>query len=220
MDIHDTKPRLQEENSLSNLENIYSEASEHIAISTGYEQRDLIALIPHMRAFARMLCRDRTQADDLTQDALASALKHRGGFTAGTNLKSWLFAIVRNQFYSDKRRSKWVAPLDPAMAEETLVARSNPMAALELEEVSAAMQQLCPEQREALILVAVAGLPYEEAAVVSGCAVGTTKSRVNRARLRLNTILSGASIPRAPTAGAATAWLFANADRLCARAAA
>ena len=137
--------------------------------SDGCDQDDLIALIPHMRAFARSLCQDRSQADDLTQDALASAWRRRDSYTPGTNLRAWVFMIVRNQFYSDKRRSWRVSQLDPKVAEETLVAVTAPSAGLELDDVRRAMLELPALQREALALVAVAGLPYHEAAMICAC---------------------------------------------------
>lgn len=184
---------------------------------TGFDRDDLLALVPHMRGFARSLCRDHTLADDLTQDALVSALKRQETFTTGTNLKAWLFTIVRNQFYSETRKSWRALPLDQKMAEETLVAVSNPMAALELEDVRVAMQSLCVEQREALILVAVAGLPYDEAAQITGCAVGTIKSRVSRARQTLAAALEH-DLPCGRLAPPVTAMesLLADARRLCA----
>jgi len=196
-------------------------ATEYSSKTMGYEQKDLLALIPYMRAFARSLCRDSTQADDLTQESLIRALKAQASYESGTNLKAWLFAIVRNQFYSDKRRS-WRAPsLDQRMAEETLVAVSRPDAGLELGEVHAAMLELCDEQREALILIGVAGMSYEEVAVICRCAVGTIKSRVCRARQRLVSILAGeVSIGRSSVPGGALAAFFADANRLCARVAA
>jgi RNA polymerase sigma-70 factor (ECF subfamily) len=72
----------------------------------GSKPDDLMALIPQMRAFARALCRDRAQGDDLAQDALLSAWRGRDSYAPGTNMKAWVFTIVRNQFYSDKRRSR------------------------------------------------------------------------------------------------------------------
>ena len=185
-----------------------------------YSEADLIALIPQMRAFARSLCRDRTQADDLTQEALTSAWRRRDSFAPGSNLRAWVFMIVRNQFYSDKRRSWRVSPLDPRVAEETLVAVTNPTGALELGEVRRAMLQLTDEQREALTLVAVAGLAYAEAATICACAVGTMKSRVSRARQRLAAILAVGDLlgePQIP--GDAMASIFADADRARVRAA-
>ncbi len=184
--------------------------------ATGFDRNDLLALVPHMRGFARSLCRDHAMADDLTQDALVSALKRQETFTTGTNLKAWLFTILRNQFFSEKRKSWRAKPLDQKMAEETLVALSNPMASLELEDVRAAMLSLCVEQREALILIAVAGLPYVEAAKVSGCAVGTIKSRVSRARQTLAAALADdLPIARTPVPGGAMNSLLADANRLC-----
>ena len=151
---------------------------------------ELTALIPHMRAFARSLCRERTEGDDLAQDALLKAWNRRSSFEMGTNMKAWVFMIVRNQFYSDKRRSWRQVQLDPAVAERTLTSNSYPTWAVELDEVRRALTLLPVEQREALILVAVAGLPYDEAAMICQCAEGTIKSRVSRGRTQLAQILA------------------------------
>ncbi len=157
---------------------------------------DLIALIPHMRAFARTLCRDTTYAEDVAQDALVKAWAARLSFTPGTNMKAWTFMIVRNQFYSDKRRSWRSSELDPEIAEKTLIAIDNPMAAVELDELRRAINMLPAEQREALILIGAGGLSYEEAADVCQTAVGTIKSRVSRARDRLALIYAQGAIVR------------------------
>lgn len=151
---------------------------------------ELTALIPHMRAFARSLCRERTEGDDLAQDALLKAWNRRTSFEMGTNMKAWVFMIVRNQFYSDKRRSWRQVQLDPAVAERTLTSNEDPTWAVELDEVRRALTLLPVEQREALILVAVAGLPYDEAAMICQCAEGTIKSRVSRGRTQLAQILA------------------------------
>jgi RNA polymerase sigma-70 factor (ECF subfamily) len=181
----------------------------------GAESRDLTALIPHMRAFAQSLCHDRAQAEDLAQDALASAWAHRSGYASGTNLKAWVFKILRNQYYSDRRRAWRMAQLDPDLAERTLVAVTNPTAALELDDVRRAMRELPDEQREALTLVGVAGVSYGVAATICGCAEGTIKSRVNRARLRLQTILSNDSLlDRSRVAGSVMASMVADAEQL------
>ena len=167
----------------------------------GEEQRDpaaseasfrqqLVAVIPHLRAFARSLCKDPTQADDLAQEALAKAWKARESFEPGTSLKAWTFMILRNQFYSEKRRSWRSTPLDAEVAENTLVANDNPTAPMELLELRAALNKLPDDQREALILVGAGGMAYEEAAQVCQVAVGTIKSRVSRARKALEVILS------------------------------
>jgi len=155
---------------------------------------ELVALIPQMRAFARSLCNNPTQADDLAQDALAKAWASRSGFTMGTNLRAWTFMIVRNQFYSDKRRSWRSTPLDPEVAERTLVAVTNPLAGLELDELRRALAMLPDEQREALILIGAGGLSYEEASEICGVAIGTVKSRVSRARDRLALIFADGDI--------------------------
>ena len=150
---------------------------------------ELTGLIPQMRAFARSLCRDAVAADDLAQDALLKAWNNRSSYQAGTNMKAWTFMILRNQFYSDKRRSWRSTHLDPEVAERTLVAVSNPIASLELDEVRRALAKLPEDQREALILIGAGGLSYEEVSEICGCAIGTIKSRVSRARDRLAALL-------------------------------
>jgi RNA polymerase sigma-70 factor (ECF subfamily) len=146
---------------------------------------DLTQLIPHMRAFARTLCRDATLAEDIAQDALARAWTARASFQPGTNFKAWLFMILRNGFYSHTRRSWRSQSLDQTMAENTLVAVTSASGRLELDELRRAMNMLPDDQREALILVGAGGFSYEETAEICGAAVGTIKSRVSRARARL-----------------------------------
>lgn len=148
-------------------------------------KRDLTELIPHLRAFARSLCGNASQADDLAQEAMLKAWKSRQSYKPGTNMKAWTFTILRNHFYSEKRRSWRRQPLDPEVAEATLIANDNPDGGLELVALRNALNKLPDEQREALILVGAGGMPYEEAAEICGCAVGTIKSRVSRARKSL-----------------------------------
>ena len=124
-------------------------------------KRELAALIPHLRAFARSLCGDATLADDLAQDAMLKAWNARASFQAGTNMKAWAFTILRNVFYSEKRRSWRRTPLDPEVAEATLVSNSNPSDTLDLLAMRNALGRLPIDQREALILVGAGGLPYE-----------------------------------------------------------
>ncbi|MBU4435633.1 MAG: sigma-70 family RNA polymerase sigma factor [Alphaproteobacteria bacterium] len=161
--------------------------------NTAFE-RELVGLIPHLRAFGRSLCGSATQGDDLAQDALAKALSSRDSYQPGTNMKAWTFMILRNVFYSEKRRSWRSCELDPEVAERTLVSVSNPTAALELDEVRRAMDMLPADQREALILIGAAGMSYEEVSLVTGAALGTIKSRVSRARDRLALILAEGQI--------------------------
>jgi RNA polymerase sigma-70 factor, ECF subfamily len=189
-----------------------------IPYGPGAESSELIALIPQMRAFARSLCRDRTEAEDLAQDALTNAWRNRSAYTPGSNLKAWVFRIIRNQFYSDRRRSWRVLQLDPTQAEETLVAVSDPSAALELDDVRRAMSELSDEQREALTLIGVAGLSYSEAAAICDSVEGTIKSRVSRARQRLLAILSHDSLTdRSRVGGDVMASMTAEAEQLRAR---
>lgn len=157
---------------------------------------ELVSAIPHLRAFARSLCNDATMADDLAQEALAKAWKARESFEPGTSLKAWTFMILRNQFYSEKRRSWRSAPLDVEMAEKTLLASDDPTVPMELLELRTALTKLPDDQREALILVGAGGMAYEEAAQVCGCAVGTIKSRVSRARRALEVLLTEAGSRR------------------------
>jgi len=176
---------------------------------------DLVALIPHMRAFARTLCHDFTLAEDLAQDALARAWRCRTSYEPGTNLKAWVFMILRNGFYSHTRRSWRSCELDPEVAASTLVAVSNPTGALELNDLRRAMNMLPSDQREVLILIGAAGLSYEEAADICGVAVGTVKSRVSRARARLAEILEGGELDDdGIMPHAAMADIFSRADRL------
>jgi RNA polymerase sigma-70 factor, ECF subfamily len=153
-------------------------------------EAQLVALIPHLRAFGYSLAGNATQGEDLAQDALAKAWSARDSFEMGTNMKAWTFMILRNMFYSDKRRSWRSQPLDPETAERTLVATTGGTDRLELDEVRRALGMLPAAQREALILIGAAGLSYEEAAEVTQCAVGTVKSRVSRARDHLALLLA------------------------------
>src|SRR5271156_4720118 len=145
-------------------------------------RRELVALIPHLRAFARTLSGDPTAADDLAQDAMMKAWDARASFEMGTNMKAWTFMILRNQFYSEKRRSWRQTQLDQDAAERTLVAVDDPQSPVALDERRMGLGMPPARQREAAILVGAGGFAYEEAAEICGCAVGTVKSRVSRGR--------------------------------------
>lgn len=178
-------------------------------------KRDLVALIPHLRAFARTLCGDAAAADDLAQDAVMKAWDARASFQMGTNMKAWCFMILRNQFYSEKRRSWRSTQLDQEAAERTLVAVDDPETPIALDEMRLAMKMLPMEQREALILVGAGGFAYEEAADICGCAVGTVKSRVSRARRALQGILAtGAYEHDGESASDAMKTILDHAERL------
>lgn len=178
-------------------------------------QRDLVQLIPHLRAFARTLCGDAAAADDLAQDAMLKAWDARRSFQLGTNMKAWTFMILRNQFYSEKRRSWRQTQLDQEAAERTLVAVDDPSAPVELDELRQALGALPDEQREALILVGAGGFAYEEAAAICGCAVGTVKSRVSRARRAVQGVLESGGFKRdGQPAADAMRSILADADRM------
>lgn len=154
----------------------------------------LAELVPYLRAFARSLCSNATEADDLTQETLMKAWKARMSFQAGTNLKGWTFRILRNHFYSEQRRA-WrkneICDEDAGVGTPKQASQSS---AIALAEVYEALDTLPSDQREALILVGAGGFSYEEAAQVCDCAVGTIKSRVSRARVALADIINSEEV--------------------------
>ena len=156
---------------------------------------DIVELIPSLRAFAWSLSRNPADADDLVQETLAKAWTHRDKFEAGTNLRAWLFTILRNTWYTAvSKRRREVADEDGHHA-ASLSSQPVQEWAVELTALQGALNQLPPEHREALVMVGAAGLSYEEAAEISGCALGTIKSRVNRARTRLAKLIDPDSLP-------------------------
>ena len=185
------------------------------ALSEKNFKADLIALIPHLRAFARTLAGDPTAADDLAQDAMMKAWDARASYQMGTNMKAWTFMILRNQFYSEKRRAWRQTQLDQEAAERTLVAIDDPSSPLALDELRQGLAMLPAEQREALILVGAGGFAYEEAAAICDCAIGTVKSRVSRARHALQAILEDGGYARdGASASDAMGALLAETERL------
>ncbi|WP_019960855.1 sigma-70 family RNA polymerase sigma factor [Woodsholea maritima] len=154
------------------------------------EFRDLLSeAIPYMRAFARGLTGEKASADDLAQDAMLRAWDRRQQFASGSNFKAWVFTIIRNQFYSDRRRAWRQVQLDEEKAKQTLSSGLDLDGVMDLDDVRRAIKELSEDQREALMLVGAGGFSYEEAAEICGCAVGTVKSRVSRARTALADIL-------------------------------
>lgn len=157
---------------------------------------DLVAAIPNMRAFAISLCGNRDRADDLVQEALVKAWNHLDSFEEGTNLKAWLFTILRNAYFSELRKTKREIADSEGQLAAKLSVPAEQQGHLDLLDLNRALSKLPADQREALILVGAEGFSYEDAANISGCAVGTVKSRVNRARARLGELMS------APPSGA------------------
>jgi RNA polymerase sigma-70 factor (ECF subfamily) len=150
----------------------------------------VLAAVPSLRAFAISLSGNVDRADDLVQETLLRALANIDSFQPGTNMSAWLFTILRNLFRSEyRKRRREVEDGDGSYA-ETLKSQPEQSSRVEFEEFRTALAKLPPDQREALILVGASGFSYEEAAEICGCAVGTIKSRVNRARSRLADLLS------------------------------
>ena len=162
----------------------------------------MLAAVPGLRAFAMSLCGKMDRADDLVQETLLRALSNIDSFEPGTNMPAWLFTILRNLFRSEyRKRRREVEDADGSYA-ETLKTHPEQTSHVEFKEFSVALNKLPEDQREALILIGASGFSYEEAAEICGCAVGTIKSRVNRARTRLANLLHIESVndfgPTAP----------------------
>ena len=154
-------------------------------------RKELLAVLPHLRAFARGLCGRSDFADDLVQETAVKAWTARGRYQAGTNMRAWTFAILRNHYLSELRRSKRQTDLDEGAAERMLVMDADQEAPLHLDDMERALHRLAPERREAVLLIGASGFSYEEAAEIAGCPVGTMKSRVARARADLARMLEG-----------------------------
>ena len=156
---------------------------------------DLVGSIPHLRAFAISLSGNADRADDLVQETLVKAWRKLGSFAEGSNLKAWLFTILRNTYFSQyRKRRREVPDIDGIFANMITVAPRQDDH-MDLLDIRIALAQLPADQREALILVGAAGHSYDEAANICGCAIGTIKSRVSRARQRLADLLSPQSDP-------------------------
>lgn len=147
--------------------------------------------IPHLRAFARGLCGNPDTADDLVQETMLKAWAARTRFAAGTSFKAWTFTILRNHYFSQMRRNRFVGDWDDLVADRKLAAPAGQDMSVELRDLMRDLAQLPDPQREALILVGAGGLAYEEAAAIMGTAVGTIKSRVARARVALEALMEG-----------------------------
>ncbi len=160
------------------------------ASATESLRRNMLALLPDLRAFARFLARDRVTADDLVQDTLVRALAALDQFQPGTNLKAWLFTILRNQFFEQaRRRQRETAALGAhGPIEEAVPGQQGDRSAMR--DLQRQLWQLPPLLREALVLVGAQELTHEEAALICGVAVGTMRARVSRARTQLARILA------------------------------
>lgn len=152
-------------------------------------REEILGHLPALRAYAISLAHDPTLADDLVQDAIEKAWINFGRFRLGTNLRAWLFTILRNTFYSHHRRHvREIEDVDGALAAKVAIKPSHD-GRLQIVDLLAALRTLPVEQREALILIGALGFTYEEAAETCGVPLGTIKSRANRARMQVAAIL-------------------------------
>ncbi|MBX3567022.1 MAG: sigma-70 family RNA polymerase sigma factor [Rhizobiaceae bacterium] len=159
-----------------------------MAVSAEFKT-ELLATIPSLRAFAVSLSQNADKADDLVQETLVKAWDKHASFQMGTNLKAWLFTILRNEFYSQMRKRGREVQDSEGIMTERLAVHPSQDGKLDLADFREALEMLPEDQREAIILIGASGFSYEEAAAICECAVGTIKSRVSRARARLQDIL-------------------------------
>ncbi len=159
-----------------------------MAISAQFRDQ-MIAAIPGLRAFGLSLTARGDRADDLVQETLMKAWKHSASFEQGTNMKAWLYTILRNEFYSQLRKRKREVEDADGFYSGKVAVHAEQDGHLDMADLRVALAKLPEDQREAIILVGASGFSYEEAADICSVAVGTIKSRVNRARARLAVLL-------------------------------
>ena len=159
-----------------------------MAISQQFREQ-MIAAIPGLRAFGLSLTARGDRADDLVQETLMKAWKHSASFEQGTNMKAWLYTILRNEFYSQLRKRKREVEDADGFYSGKVAVHAEQDGHLDMADLRVALAKLPEDQREAIILVGASGFSYEEAANICSVAVGTIKSRVNRARARLSVLL-------------------------------
>lgn len=154
-------------------------------VVTDQSDTEIVQLIPALRAFARTFYRDPSDADDLVQETLTKGLANIHQFRPGTSMKSWLFTIMRNTFYTKIKVAKREAPGAADCVSDRPAINATQEWSTRGREIQEAIQRLPEQQREVMMLIGVLGASYEEASAICGCAMGTIKSRLNRARLKL-----------------------------------
>lgn len=153
---------------------------------------ELVEMLPRLRRIAVAMTRNRSRADDLVQDTVVKALAASDSFAPGTNLGAWLYRILRNQFISDCRRTRRTVPIEDA-CESILSRNGSQESTVVAKELLKMLDRIPVAQSEALLLVTIEGLSYEDVARYTGCSIGTAKSRVFRAREQLSALLQGQS---------------------------
>jgi RNA polymerase sigma-70 factor (ECF subfamily) len=151
--------------------------------------RELEAALPRLRNFARSLTRDYEQADDLVQETMLKAWAARASFQAGTSFSAWTMTILKNVYLSQRRRARFQADWSDALAAKLAAPAGEQEQRVHVADLVRALDKLSPEQREAVLLVAVDVRSYDEAARFAGVPVGTLKSRVSRARQALHALM-------------------------------
>src|ERR1700712_5461424 len=176
----------------------------------------VIAILPKLRVQALALTRNRAAAEDLVQDAVCNALSAQASFIPGTNFAAWMHRILRNRFISNLRKRRDTTDIDdvPSSVSATEAPHEDRLA---LKDLGKAMTRLPADQREALIMVVVQGMSYEALAEATGCAVGTAKSRVFRARRQLEAWLMGETPDRSARRAAAKASRLSRLALVAAR---
>lgn len=169
-------------------ESVTEEALPETTIKADFK-REMLAALPSLRAFAVSLCRNGSRADDLVQEAILKAWAKQASFQHGTNMKAWLFTILRNEFYSQMRKAGREVSDPDDIFTNNMAVPAGQNGALDLQDFKKALDMLPDDQKEAIVLIGASGFSYEEAAEIAGSAVGTMKSRVSRARARLQELL-------------------------------
>lgn len=159
---------------------------------------EIVAYIPALKAYAISMTRNQVRADDLVQQTMLKALSKLEQFQRGTNLKAWLFTILHNQYFSEyrkvRREDQWNPVFENSLAFSTGSIGSGAESTYEFHQLLLYLVCLPPDQSDALIAIGYLGMSYDEAADRFACAVGTVKSRVNRARVELSALMKGARI--------------------------
>jgi RNA polymerase sigma-70 factor (ECF subfamily) len=168
---------------------VQTRTNDQEALSMPQEFHDqLISFMPKMRVWALALTRNRSAADDLTQDVATKVLVAQDCFIPGTNFAAWVHRIMINHFISSVRSKREFTDSDNLPEVPVAAAHEDRTA---LRELGWALERLPADQREALSMIVLQERSYEDAAEQTGCAIGTLKSRVHRARLQLRTFMMG-----------------------------
>lgn len=163
---------------------------EQVNIADADIRRQIAILLPDLRAFARFLVRDRAAADDIVQDSIVRALAATDQFQPGTNLKAWLFTILRNQFYEQGRRRKREAHALQLQFDADRAVDPEQDARAHITDLQQLIWRLSPLLREALILIGAQEMSHEEAAAICDVPIGTMKARLSRARSALAELMA------------------------------